>query len=168
MKKTLIILPLFALITVSCTQATKKQVENSQTEPVQQNEQTEIVDLDPDKIREEQKITSVLRFKERVKMGKDILSEYVNYPLGEINNRQEFSERYEEIFDEALQKIILKSTPNDWIALIEGGILLRNDRIAAREGITILNDRLLVQLDDDGNLDYLVWQDNKYNKINSQ
>jgi hypothetical protein len=74
---------------------------------------------------------AVLLFTERVKTGKEALSEHIRYPLGRgnsippVNNRQEFLERYDEIFDGALREKILQSNPSeDWRSMGWRGIML--------------------------------------------
>lgn len=52
------------------------------------------------------------------------------YPLPKINSKQEFINRYNEIFDEKLKKIIIQSNPNkDWSEVGWRGIMLYQGEI---------------------------------------
>jgi hypothetical protein len=49
------------------------------------------------------------------------------YPIPDINNKQEFLKRYKEVFDDSLTKMILTSDPaKDWAAVGWRGIMLLN------------------------------------------
>jgi hypothetical protein len=49
------------------------------------------------------------------------------YPIPDINNRQDFLKRYKEVFDDSLTKMILTSDPaKDWAAVGWRGIMLLN------------------------------------------
>lgn len=68
-----------------------------------------------------------------VKAGKEVLSEHIAYPLNRkypvppIANKEEFLRRYDEVFDEALLKMIIESDPAiDWNEMGWRGIMLNN------------------------------------------
>lgn len=79
----------------------------------------------------------VMRFINLVKNGdRKGLAKIVSYPLSReyplpaIKNQQEFLSRYDELFDEALKKMIISSKPgSDWDKVGWRGITLRNGEI---------------------------------------
>src|SRR5579862_1520978 len=85
-----------------------------------------------DMSKENQKI--VFGFIEEIKNpNKDNLCNSISfpfkreYPILNINNRQEFLKRYKEVFDDSLTKMILTSDPaKDWAAVGWRGIMLSN------------------------------------------
>lgn len=50
-----------------------------------------------------------------------------NYPIPDIKSKQEFMSRYKEVFDDSLEKLIIKSSPSkDWGGVGWRGIMLFN------------------------------------------
>jgi len=138
MKTKICLLTITILICFSCKEK-KANTEQTDSFPLDTTIQKTAKNSYSDELKEELKQLdesvehTVSNFIDSMKAGKEAVSNLVHYPLEReyplppVKNKQDFLDRYEELFDSKLQQEIINSNPlTDWSDMGWNGIMLHN------------------------------------------